>query len=591
MSNSRKSSRSGQALVEFVILLIVIMTLIMGMIYFFRLHLYKFWAQQEARYIAFEQTWVPRAYYKAQGGSPESLILGQATGFVRPGEVSRLPVTRSHTSFGSMSDLIPGLFARLDAPLIERGDAESYLFVSTAYASRRDESNGSLSPVIKRKLEVPSSGLPALDVVLADRFQTGGFGEKFCSAGRDKLGEAARVTPPFSALDCEARVSRDLARTIVRQTDIKDLFREMADRVEGGAGPDAAIQATVSEAVASGFYTFFSDMVELSFSQAPGAMFLGTVDFGVNFINPGMARMLTELRYVGSTAAVLAIQGQGLAVAGRNYNNRSWRSEKTFEEGLQEILHIDAASILPVIGNGYLLNPLYLPVPPTFGPAAGGFFTGTMTAVLSLDAGDRKELIEESVRRVSVSYDYRDGVFSGARKRFRTDSRLSANFVIDTNPWHIERRVNGIGPYAEKGEEFDTVDDDTDEGRLRRRVNGMWLFPTPPDAFFDPLLSFVGLDELSSLVSAFRPVGDFISQIKSLLTNNPLLELSNTLSNLPVIGSIFPRFPVWPVVRPDAYPSSEEMSGDRKMGGVRNFNDYVDEQRDNNPPPRPKFND
>jgi hypothetical protein len=119
----------------------------------------------------------------------------------------------------------------------------------------------------------------------------------------------------------------------------------------------------------------------------------------------------------------------------------------------------------------------------------------------------------------------------------------------------------------------------------------MWLFPTPPDAFFDPLLSFVGLDELSSLVSAFRPVGDFISQIKSLLTNNPLLELSNTLSNLPVIGSIFPRFPVWPVVRPDAYPSSEEMSGDRKMGGVRNFNDYVDEQRDNNPPPRPKFND
>lgn len=579
----------GQALVEFVILLIIIMTLIMGMLYFFRLHLYKSWAQQEARYIAFEETWVPKAYYKATGQSPLTGIQGQASGFIRPGEVSRLSVNRSNTRYGSMTDLIPPLFAKLE-PQIGEGASSTGLFVSTAFAARQ-LSERSAGSERQRKLEVLPSEVPSLDVALEQRLEQGGFGEKFCTAARDKLGTLARTTPPFSALDCEKRVNRDLARTLARESDIQEIFRDIGGRIDGGMSPESAIEAAVSDAVASGFYTFFSEAVQAAFVVAPGELFLETVDFGINLIDPGIARMLLELRYIGSTAAVLAIRVESLSVAARSYNNRSWRAEKTYEEGIQDILHVDAANIFPVLGNGYLLNPLYLPVPPKFGRTAGGFFTGTMASVLSLDAALRDELINDTVRRVSVTYDYGQGVFAGAASRFRTEGRtLSSRFVIDTNPWHIERRLNGTGNYATKGEEFDTVNQPTDEGRLRRRVSGLWLFPTPPDAFFDPILAFVGLEELSGLVSAFRPVGDIISQIKSFVTNNPLTELTNALANLPIIGSLVPRLPVWPVVRPDAYPRSEEMTGDRKMGGARNFTDYVDEQRRFNPPANPKFN-
>ena len=47
--------------------------------------------------------------------------------------------------------------------------------------------------------------------------------------------------------------------------------------------------------------------------------------------------------------------------------------------------------------------------------------------------------------------------------------------------------------------------------------------------------------------------------------------------------------PRWPAVRPDAYPESVEMSNDLSTGSPRTFNDFVEEQRDNNPPPKPEY--
>src|SRR5690349_10274759 len=136
-AEKQRSSLLGQAMVEFVILLTIIMIMISGMLYFFRLHLYQFWAQQEARYLAFEQTWVPAGYYASHGGGPDSLLQGTADTFMRPGVVSGLTATRNTSNFGSMADLIPTLFGKNDDTIpVEQGPGFSG-FGETAYAAQR----------------------------------------------------------------------------------------------------------------------------------------------------------------------------------------------------------------------------------------------------------------------------------------------------------------------------------------------------------------------------------------------------------------------------------------------------------------------
>ena len=591
--NLSKKDR-GQAMVEFVIILTILMTMISGMLYFFRLHLYQFWADQEARYLGFEKTWVPDTYYKSLGEDSVDALQGDAEGFIRPKVVTGLGVTRDRQPFGSMSDLIAGVFSKNDARI---EDIQIGGIVESAYASQslgigRLGIGDPSEPTQKETNLVYPSALPQLDVAIENRLHKAGFGELFCSSVvtlTEKYGLQPR-TNSLSDIRCASLVESQLSSYIAVGTDIPEMVQGVSDKVQQGVEISNAVQEVTTDVVAEGFYTFFDNEVNSKFGDAQneilahrGATALGAADSSV-------LRMITDLRYIGSSAAIAAILGEVVAIGARSIGNRDSVAEKNFEDGLNTILHIDAANIFPIIGNGYFLNPTYLPVPPIFGPLAPGLFSGTMRTALSLDSGDVGEMIEQSVKKVTVTYDSANGLFSGATRRFRTGVKLESSFVIDTDPWHIQRRENGTGPYRDIGGEFDTVSQSTEEGQLRRRVNGMWLFPTPPDAFFDPILSFVGLDALTSLVDAFRPLGNILSEIKSFITNNPLVELTNTLSQIPVINAFVPRFPVWPVARPDAYPGSVEMKDDKKMGNTREFKDYVDEQREFNPAPDPEFN-
>ena len=574
-------------MVEFVIMLIIFMTLISGMLYLFRLHLYHFWAMQEARYLGFEQTWVPKTYHLSNGSEPEDLVEGDADTFKRPGIVSGLSASRQRTDRGSMTDLIPSLLSR--AKQIE---APPLGLVQTAFASLRQSVNK--HEPRQWKPDIEPSMLPELDTKIENLLHRGGFGGKFCTGFAEMTARynLRSNTTKFASVNCPTEAERGLSHYIAKRIDIPTLVRELSTTVdtEDSLPMGELIESSLSETVANGFYSFFKDEVQSQFSNAEVTIAINQGETGLAAINRSIGRMLTDLRYIGSSAAISAVLAEQVAITAWSVGNRSSAVEKAFEDTIQTVLHIDASDVIPIIGDGYLLNPLYLPIPPKFGKAAGGFFSGSMRTALSLDDGMVEDTIEETVKNAEVTYDSASGLFPAATKRFRTGVMHTARFVIDTDPWHIHRREDGTGPYREKGGEFDQVGDPSEEGQLRRRVNGLWLFPTPPDAFFDPILGVIGLEELNGLVDAFRPIGGFISQIKSLLTNNPLVEIANTLSELPIIGSLIPKFPVWPVVRPDAYPGSTEMQGDKKMGSTRSFNDYVEEQRNFNPEPEPTFN-
>jgi hypothetical protein len=186
-------------------------------------------------------------------------------------------------------------------------------------------------------------------------------------------------------------------------------------------------------------------------------------------------------------------------------------------------------------------------------------------------------------------------VFPAIRRRFNTENiRLRSRFFLITQPWHIDRRVDGTGDYRELGGQLDTVNDSTDEGVLRRRVAGFWLVPTPANGLVEPFLDVAGLEGVSSLLSTVDVLSGALAVIKELLVENPLNKIFNAIKEIPGFNSLEPPLPEWPAVRPQAYPGSNEIEGDKLMAGSgdgRTFQDYIDEQREFNPEPDPTFGD
>ena len=220
-------------------------------------------------------------------------------------------------------------------------------------------------------------------------------------------------------------------------------------------------------------------------------------------------------------------------------------------------------------------------MPPEFGPLAGGLQSGLMKNVLSQDTNLFDEQIENSNKEVIVTYEADKGIFPAARRRFDTEGiTLSGRFFLITQPWHIPRRTCPTCDYRELGDERDGIDDDTEEGVLRRRVLGLWLFPKQPTAMLDAVSGIPELNSLDGVFSAFSAVDDAISEIAGFIADNPLRDISDALSELPIVGDLIPVIPQFPAVRPQAYPGSEEMTDDNLMGNSREFSDYVEEQKE-----------
>lgn len=618
-------NHSGQAMVETVIILTILMTLCSGMIYFNRLLSFDYWALQDARFLAYEQTWVP-----AWAGIDGSGTVQNHQQFHRPELVQQLSVQRDVEDDGDVSGILPLVFKdddeqeevsdtrtieeRSESPIMvakaaskssiwtrttEEWIDSSLELVAPAYASQRRveisaEGNDSLL------IEPPAIFDPINNGYYVDHDLTNGLrrvfesvqlGESACDAMRGvavRYGMAGPVSS-YQRSKCAAQLNADLALEIAENTDLMDFFRDYEFQIRSGFDRERGLQETVDNAIAQHFYSQFDDYVKLG--QNGALPYLGVKIFELASevpSDPSVLRMTSEMRYIGSAAAIAALTlsaiGDIIAIPlGAINADIAYLAEQL----INGITHPDVAPV------AFFLSPAYLPVPPTFGALAGGLQSGLMKNVLDQDTDLWEDLIEESNKKVHVEYDSEGGVFEAARRRFKTENRsLKANYYLVTQPWHITRRVSPFGAFRELGDQFDDIDEDTYEGILRRRVFGLWLFPSRPGALLDPLTQLPGVGgalfaPVASIVGTFD---GFISIIKSFIFNNPLIEVADALSNIPVLGSLVPTLPKWPAVRPEAYPRSKELKNDHLMGGSRNFQDYVDEQEQFNPEPRPTFN-
>jgi len=648
--------QDGQALVEFVIILIFIMAMCAGMITMIRLLGFQFWAQQEARYIAWEQTWASHDFYSDPANEPIAK-LGDSRFFGRPDIVSDRNSQKNVRDDQGLPELLSWLApaatekSKLDTLIGETSDEDAAVMlakntvpaeelnaqqlnaekpwwkgkssewfapggsidrafsaVSTAYASVE-------RTIRSEKTELdPQDALPEVEERVGnyrDRLEPkirnfliqADVGPKVCDGLRTfsrRNGDPAELFA-FRQPDCSAKVEEGLAHEIAYGIDIKDFFRGYEQFMQGGLTSGGALEVSVREEVASGFYSFFDTLVSGARALAIPELTAGKISAGASLVDGSVTRMLGDARYIGSSIAIGIILAQGASITAQSPASQDANAELNFENSVNGMLQTDAADVIPGLGDlPFFLGPQYLPVPPTFGAVAPGLQNAIMKNLLSQSEDDelRDTEIENSNKLVEVTYDAAGGLVKLGSDRIRgaEAARLTGRYYLVTQPWHLKRRQDGTGAYRQKGTQTDTAGDETEEAVMRRRVLGLWLFPSDPAALLEPVSLIPGLGALAPVFQAFEPLGDFISIVKRFVTDNPLFDIAQALSEIPVIGDLIPVPPVWPAVRPDAYPGSVEMTGndpddpDKLMNEVRNFSDYVTEQRNNNPEPEPDYN-
>lgn len=618
-----KRTEAGQAMVEFVIILIIVMGCCAGMCAMMRLLTFQFWAQQEARYLAFERVWSADDYYTETGENPASL-LDQGPQIGRPQVVTDRDHSRNTNDDGNVTGLLSWLWDEKDsgegvlptemqkpAPsilLAKFKPQEMFSWVSDAVA-KQDTLSAEEIEIIEIpnpkgggaiRYPAPVGSKEKIGRAFQNIFHQEGFGEKFCTAIAGKLERAGlgHLAGPAKKSECGRSIDEDFGMYLGENLDFKDFFQDFGERLEWGDAPDTAMSDTIRHAVGNHFYSFFDNLVRLGRTVSIAQLIADAVDANSTVLSSSTTQMVSDFRYVGSSLAVGAVIAAAPALTGLQLTTRDpnliLQREKQF---IIDILHVDAGDSFG--GAAFFLSPTYLPVPPTFGATAPAFQEAAMKNVLFEESGLVPRLIDESNKQTAVTYKASGGLFPAAVRRFRNiqNAELSANNYIVTQPWHITRRISATGDYRQKGTEFDEISDDTEEGILRKRVSGLWLFPSNVGAFLQPIAALPGLSFLGPVFSAFEPIGSILGFVKSfVLVDNPIFKILDFMHDIPGIGSIFPTVPKWPAVRPDAYIGSEELTSndpdkeDELMGNKREFQDYVDEQRDFNPEPNPTFN-
>ena len=653
------AKESGQVLVEFTLVLFIIMIMASGMVYTHRLLTMDYYAQQEARYLAFEQVWY--SYWEANdpyGDAEDELSDGNS--FRRPGLYSGLEASKEVEGDGDIDALLP-LFAMRNStssnvtsqrkskkmlqpapsmlasnPIMGRAYAskrrskdsiwhrktkdvlksDNFSLVRTALASQdflNFENHGNAIQNDLTREESILRGVPRTPVEegFIHWLEEVDFGERFCTgASKLALKHGLKATAKkFQDDECGPLFTNHAGVYLGATTDFSEVFLQMESELNVGNEPGPAFESSLEVEVARGFYSFFDTAV--SAAQASASIPLGVylVDVGLYQLGDSQMHRLAfslDLRYMGSVLAMAAVEGAmtGMTATASAQTlgfNRSWEAELNSERTFQDLMHADALDPLGLgwggaFTNGFYLSPEYLPVPITMVPVMGGLFDGIMHNVLTLEDDQKTDLILDSNKAAEVTYQDGNGVFSAARSRFRTsDKTLTSRFYLVTQPWHINRKLSPHGNFRGIGMEDDDRGDDADEATseamLKKRTFGLFMFPAEPTRLLSELTS--DFPVVGDVLGAFSGVDDAFSFIKDFALGGGLGPLMDVLEFFDGVSGADFSPPRLPAARPAAYPGSNEMDGDGDLeaGVERNFQDYIDEQRDFNPKPNPKFHD
>ncbi len=624
-------------------MLIIIFALVVGMLHLSNLLNFDYWAQQEARYIAFEQTWVRQAA-SSNAGDDAIGELSDESRFKRPASVQSRNADRRAEDDGGVSDLMeldqialtdsddpptntPTFLVRAnssDDSIWHRSSGEWWgrvkqkaSFVQTAYASIRESASAlargeGISPRnTDEEFYEYGDGVTiregTLESGMVNLLSTVEFGEAFCEGMSDlfrKYGKA-HAAKGFLEEDCGRSYNREFGLFIANNIDIASMFRDYEYLIGQGIPHEDVAESILEREIATQFYSMFDQNVENASQLAVPLIIKKRIDLQVLSSDTELRRLITDARYLGSSIALTTILfsqlGQTFLV---NPQGRDADIEKIIHDIVVFFIHADVGE------TSLFLNPVAsFPVPPTFAGSFTSFQEGVMENVLlggkatlgvflgdpNADESDLVDpLINDSNKKGTVRYEAGESFLTAAREKFSNETTLTSRFFLVTQPWHITRRIDGTEDFRLPGTETDGIGETTEEAMLRRRVAGLWLFPSAPGALFTAPLEIFPIPGFDQIAAVARSLDGPISGVKSFLINNPVNQLFDLLSSIPFIGQIVPTIPKWPAVRPLAYPGSVELldqpnsDDDQLTGSRRNFDAYVEEQK-YNPKAQPEF--
>ena len=633
---------SGQAMVEFVILLIAIMILCMGMLYVSRTLQADWWAQHDARFVAWEETWAPNW----AGRNGKTLIANHAH-FKRPRVVQAMSEAYISSKSGGMRELLDGatgvrgtpvptptapptptptptpicvkvgcdskgnncswdcwtpaaaldddtrfakaesledslLYGKSEPWLRQAHDFLSGVSVANALSDRMADWSG--KDIQGKEEIVDLGGREQLVGPVVDLLREGEFGKVVCSEYKHLLtaNDLNEIMPHIYEPDCAERQNDQFGRYLVEQVDLHDLFRGYENLLDEGYQPNDALQEVVGSEAAHQYYRYFDTQVNAASAGAVGEITSHRVQVALRY--PGAVQtMVTNMRYMGSSIALTVMGTQLARINTLSASSRSNAAHLQMESAINRFLHANADDVgipfLPISVSGFWLPLNRIPIPPFYGIMAAGIFDGLMKNVLSRDDSLQDSLIDNGIIDAQATYQTSGGESAPIRRRWNKRHDLVAKYTLLTEPWHITRRTSATGGFRSKGSQTDGMSSNTEEGVMRRRVVGLWFFPSDPVALLDPI-KYAIPGSIGAVVDQIRSVRHLIVLAKRMVTDdNPLRKIFDAVMSLPVISTLRIRLPQWPAVRPDAYPGSNEMSGDRlTISGSRRFSDYVGEQ-------------
>ncbi len=588
--------QNGQAMVEFAIFLTVIMALCIGMLVSARLLNFQFWAQQDARYLAYEQTWMAQEYYNNTGEEPIDLHQN-GIAYGGPKQLTRINSIKRESVGERASSILAWLFQeKLDA--LEQGK-EQLSLLNTAYA--KEFSNKKTGKIITSQLRDIKQ--TKLEKTFVEFLEQTDFAKRVCKNLKD-FSAKNKIDLMSAFSNCEQNLNPEFAKQLAKKLDFKSLFEQYKLRLETGEKPLSAIKDSIRLELTEQYYSLFDNKVKQARLGATEEIFNGFQKAEDSFTDSSVSKMIDQARYVSSADAV-----QGII----DVSVDAFDPQEADAANLERSHAIFFGLFLfdnfktQYEEDAYDFNFSYLPVPRNFGEEGirmqevvmSNILGGFTEEGLSINDDDlRDSMINHSGKYIEVNYRAKHGLFPAAAKWLSSsrEVELTAKHYLITQPWQITRR-NGLGDYRNKGTQDDSVDASSEEGILRRRTFGLWLYPSEFNSFASPIFNLAGLDEINSVLEVFEPLDFLLNEIKKGLVKNPFRTLVDALNSVPVIDKMVPELPQFPAVRPDAYPKSKELSGnepgtpDRMIQNKeRDFEDYVKEQKDLNPKPEPEYN-
>ena len=643
---ARRAAAAGQAMVEFVIILIAIMAMCMGMLYVSQLLTVQYWAQQDARLMAFEETWVPRLardlgiagstldmtnngrfhrtksatgstvdrkreYNPDEPGMDDMFAMNSVPDSGAPiGGANGNSRAAAPVMMAALSERGPNsIWNRKSTDLVRTGNEfvdSAFGFVSTANASLESDDDimrrGASPELIRRRQErtIQSAGVEQRTRAINNILHKTGFGGKICEVFAASMRNHGFFPgPEMESAECAASFEQGFADHLSRTADIAEIFREYGFEMKSGFNQREALQHSLERAMAAGFYSFFDTAVKTARVGTVPFIVAKRLDVAGTFVSSKFLDMVTDMRFMGSAVALGTIALAAGQAGFSDPSSHNVQDSVDLEKDISDMIFADASDGYPIgVGNGFWLNVETIIPVPSLGTMIGETFEGIAANVFFKEDDDLEDkIVRQSNISVEVSYDPKNVIYKPAKRRFDTNNKLQVSrFYLITQEWHIDRRddTGGGFPFRELGEQMDDDSLTTDEAMLRRRVSGLYLIPSNMTSFLGPIGGL--FPPLQSVFDALSPLEDILGFVKDFIIDSPLNDIIDFISELPLIDLSGFKVPEWPAVRPQAYPRSKEIEGDKLAcpkgeSCSRTFDDYIQEQRDFNPDPNPSYDE